>query len=185
MKKNLLPLCLGVLSSILFFSCVRDTDFSQAEEVTLTPKVALNLIHFDLDAGEFFDVTTGLPILTVTDTTEIRFLDDTETQESLLRAEFRFLFTNSIERTFATDFTFISEEGMPTYVASTEVAAGSPSEPVETEFLEVVEGESLLNLTQANRVVVTVAIPSADATLEGQLNLKSATTYYLEITERD
>ncbi len=185
MKKNLLPLLLGVLSSIVLFSCVRDTDFSQAEEVALTPIVELNLIHFDLDAGEFYDSLNDLPRLTVVDTTEIRFLDDTETQESLQKADFLFLFTNSIERSFTADFTFISEMGNPTYSASTEVSAGTVSQPIETEFIEVVESEDLINLTQANRVVVTVTIPSADASLEGHLNLKSKTTYYLEIKERD
>lgn len=185
MKKNLLPLFLGTLSSMLLFSCVRDTDFSQAEEVTLTPIVELNLIHFDLDAGEFYDSVNELPILTLTDTTEIRFLDDTETQESLLRADFLFLFNNSIDRSFSTDFTFISEDGNPTYATSTTVAAGTLAQPEETEFLQVVEGEDLTNLTQANRVVVTVTIPASDASLEGQLNLKSKTTYYLEITERE
>jgi len=185
MKKNLLPLLLGVLSGIISFSCVRDTDFSQAEEVSLTPIVELNLIHFDLDAGEFYDSVNNLPILTVTDTTEIRFLDDTETQESLLRAEFLFLFNNSMERSFIADFTFISESGNPTFSTASSVAPGLPSQPVETEFLEVVEGQELIDLTQANRVVVTITIPSADVNLTGNLSLKSKTTYYLEIQERD
>ena len=185
MKKYLLPLFLGVLSSILLFSCVRDTDFDQAEEVSLTPIVELNLIHFNLDAGEFFDDVNGLPRLILTDTTEIRFLDDTETQESLLRADFQFLFTNSIARSFTTDFSFIDEQGNPTYATTADVAVGSLNQPVETEFIEVVEGDQILELTQANRVVVTVTIPSSNANLEGTLNLKSKTTYYLEIQERD
>lgn len=185
MKKYLLPQIMGLFFSILLFSCVRDTDFNQAEEVSLTPKVELNLIHFDLEAGEFFDQQTNTPRLVVTDTTEIRFLDDTEVQESLLKAEFLFVFTNSIPRTFQTDFVFINELGEPTYSSSTLVNEGSILAPVVTEFVEVVEGPEILELTQANRVVVSVTIPSSDASLEGNLNLKSKTTYYLEIKDRN
>ena len=184
MKKNLLPLLLGVLSCILLFSCVRDTNFDQAEEVILTPIVELNLIHFDLEAGEFFDDVNNLPRLTLIDTTEIRFLDDTETQESLLRAEFQFLFTNGIERNFTVDFIFIDEQGTPTYTTSVLVESGGLNQAIETEFIEIIEGPQIGELTQANRVVVIVTIPSADATLEGNLNLKSKTTYFLEIKDR-
>lgn len=185
MKKNLPTPILGLFFSLLLFSCVRDTDFNQAEEVALTPIVELDLIHFDLDAGAFFDSTNGIPRLTVTDTTEIRFLDDAEIQESLLKAEFLFVFTNSIPRTFQSDFTFISEAGDVTYSASTLVSEGSLNDPVVTEFIEVVEGPQILELTQANRVVVTVTIPSSDLNLQGNLNLKSKTTYYLEIKDRN
>lgn len=185
MKKNLLTLILGLLVSVLLFSCVRNTDFNQAEDVALTPIVELDLIHFDLDAGEFFDPLNGVPRLTVTDTTEIRFLDDTEIQESLLKAEFLFVFTNSIPRTFQSNFTFLSEAGDVTYATSSAVNEGSLADPVVTEFTEVVAGTEILDLTQANRVVVSVTIPSSDLSLQGSLNLKSKTTYYLEIKDRN
>jgi hypothetical protein len=185
MKKNLLPQVLGLISSMLLFSCVRDTDFNQVNDVALTPVVELDLIHFDLDAGDFFDAVNGVPRLTVTDTTEIRFLDDTEIQESLFKAEFLFVFTNSIPRTFQTDFIFLSETGDVTYTTSTSVSDGLPNNPIVTEFSEVVEFPQILDLTQANRVVVSVTIPSSDISLQGGLSLKSKTTYYLEIKDRN
>lgn len=185
MNKNLLPLSVGVLFSMLLFSCVRDTDFGQAEEVTLTPTVELNLIHFDLDAGEFFDTNTGLPRLSVSDTVEIRFLDDVETQESLVRADFEFEFTNSIPRTFDVDLVFTTDGGEPTYATTTTVAAGTPEAPVETVFVEVIEGNSIQQLTLANKMAMTLTIPSADPDLQGVLSLQSKTTYYLEIKDRE
>lgn len=185
MNKNLLITPWFALIIIFLSSCVKDTDFSQAENVTLTPVVELNLIHFDINASEFFDPTTGTPRLTVVDTTEIRFLDDSGFQESLQRAEFFFRFENSIPRSFQTDFLFLDKDGIQTYGTSFAVAEGSNDTPVVTEHTENVEGEAVLELTSADRVVVSVTIPSANANLTGNLNLQSKTTYYLEIKERD
>jgi len=184
MKKNLLIPFLGVLLSLLLFSCVKDTDFSQAENVTLTPVVELDLIYFNAEAGDFFDPVTNTSILTLRDTTEIRFLDDTGIQESLIRAEFLFNFTNSIPRTFEVEFQFLNDMNEEMYVAMTTVDAGTELEPVLTQFIDNVEGEEITQLTMSNRVVISVTIPSSDASLQGVLNLQSKTTYYLEIKER-
>lgn len=165
----------------MFSACMKDTDFEQADDIALTPVIELDLIYFDLVASDFFDSITSNPILTVRDTTELRFLDDTEIRESLTRAEFYFKFTNSIPRDFLVDFQFLSEQNDTTYVTQTQVSIGSVQNPGITEFIENVEGEEILQLTQASKVVVSVTIPSSDENLEGALNLKSKTTYYLEV----
>ena len=116
---------------------------------------------------------------------EIRFLDDTEIQESLVKAEFFFRFTNSIPRDFTVDFDFLSEQGELTYSTGTNVSSGDTQDPVITEFTETVEGDEITQLTMADRVVVSVTIPSSNASLQGALNLKSKTTYFLEITDRE
>lgn len=161
-------------------ACIRDTDFDQAEDAALTPVVELDLIYFNLRAEQFFDTLTATPILTLRDTTEIKFLDDSSLQEGLKRAEFYFKFTNTIPRNFQVDFQFLSEGNDTTYVAGTPVNQGAPNAPVITEFIENVEGDDILQLTQAHKVVVSVTIPSSEANLEGTLNLKSKTTYFLE-----
>lgn len=184
MKTNLLLPFIGILASVMLFSCVKDTDFSQAENVTLRPVVELDLIYFNAEAQDFFDPVTNTSILTISDTTEIRFLDDTGVQESLIRAEFLFDFTNSIPRTFQVEFVFLTEENEETYRTETTVQEGTELAPVLTQFLETVEGEDITQLTMADKVVVAVTILSSDENLTGTLNLKSKTTYYLEIRER-
>jgi len=184
MKKNLLIPFLGLLASLVLFSCVKDTDFGQAENITLTPVVELDLIYFNAEAGEFFDSITNTSILTLRDTTEIRFLDDSGIQESLIRAEFLFNFTNSISRTFEVEFQFLNDMNEETYQTITTVDAGTELAPVLTQFIDNVEGAEITQLTMSNRVVISVTIPSSDASLQGVLNLQSKTTYYLEIKER-
>ena len=184
MKKNLLMPTVGLFAVLLLFSCIKDTNFDEAQNIALTPVVELDLIYFNVDAGEFYDSITNTSILTLRDTTEIRFLDDTDFRESLIRAEFQFNFTNSIPREFMVDFQFLSEENEETFVTGTIVNQGTEQAPVFTQFIENVEGEEVLQLTQANKVVVSITIPSSDASLRGTLNLQSKTTYYLEIKDR-
>ncbi|NNF30607.1 MAG: hypothetical protein HKN66_04370 [Flavobacteriaceae bacterium] len=185
MKKNLLKPLTVIFLCVVAFACVKDTDFDQAEEIALTPVVELDLIYFNIEAGEFYDEVNNIPIPTLTDTTEIRFLDDTEIQESLRRADFFFKFTNSIPRNFQVDFQFLSEQNDTTYATQTSVAEGSVQTPVITEFEEIIEGDDILQVTMANRIVVSVTIPDANPDLEGTLNLQSKTTYYLEIRDRE
>ncbi len=185
MKTNLWIPTVLLMVFIVALSCVKDTDFEQASDITARPVVELNLIHFDVAAGDFYDETTGTSRLTLSDTTEIRFLDDSGLQESLLRAEFFFEFTNSIPRNFDVTFQFLSEALDTTYTTQTFVSEGTTTVPVITTFEEIVEGTEILDLTSADRVVVNVTIPEANAELEGALRLKSKTTYFLEITERE
>ncbi|CAM3288901.1 hypothetical protein [Aequorivita lipolytica] len=180
MNKTLYQSIFLVCVCLFFTACIKDTDFDQTEDIALTPVVELDLIYFNLRASDFFDSINSTPILTVSDTTEIRFLDDSTLQESLKRAEFYFKFTNSIPRNFQVDFQFLSETNDTTYVAGTFVSEGLPAAPVITEYIQNVEGDDILSLTQANKVVVSVTIPSSNENLEGTLNLKSKTTYFLE-----
>lgn len=180
MKKIFPHAIFAICVCLLFTACIKDTDFDQTEDIALTPVMELNLIYFNLSANRFFDTINSNPILTVRDTTEIRFLDDNSLQEKLKRAEFYFKFTNSIPRNFQVDFQFLSETNDTTYVAQTSVSEGTISTPVITEFTENIEGEDILRLTQANRVVVSVTIDSSEENLNGTLNLKSKTTYFLE-----
>lgn len=170
-----------VFCTATFFSCVKDTDFDQSEAIALTPVVELDLIYFTLTAPDFFDSISNTPRLMVVDTTEIRFLDDSGIQENLKRAEFLFNFKNSISRSFQVNFQFLSEQNDTTYTVQTTVHEGTVAAPETTRFTETVEGEEIVQLTQANKVVVTVTIPSADENLEGTLNLQSKITYFLEI----
>jgi len=186
MKNNLLVPFLGILSFIFIASsCVKDTDFDQAQDIVLTPVVELNLIHFDLEAEDFYDEVAMTERLTVQDSTQIRFLDDSGFQESLVRAEFFFRFKNSIPRDFDVAFQFLDSLQQQTYFTGTSVNQGSAGNEVVTEFTQNVEGEDLLLLTTSDRVVVSVTIPTSGPNLEGNLKLQSKATYFFEIKEQE
>ena len=179
--KNILLYGIVVLSCCLIFtSCVKDTDFDQSEEIILSPIVEFDAVYFNLPANRFIDSITFNPILTVIDTTQIKFLDGELLQENLKRLEFYFKFTNSIPRNFQVDFQFLNQANDTTYVISASVPPGRLNAPVISDFFENIEGPDLERLTQANKLVVLVTIDSTDRSLEGALNLQSKGTYFLE-----
>lgn len=178
MSKSISLGILTLCACLFFTACIKNTDFDQSENIALTPIIDLNLIYFDLRTSDFYDSINSIPILSVRDTTEIKFLDDSTLLKNLERVEFYFKFTNSIPRDFQVDFQFLSELNDTTYVAETTVGQGTLSAPVITEFIENVEGDAILQLTQANKVVVSVSIPPSSENLEGILNLKSKATYF-------
>lgn len=179
--KNIISFIFSMLFMGVFcLSCIEETDFDQADDISFTPEVELNLIFFNIDADAFFDQESQTPRLILKDTTALEFLNSSDITESIRQIDFTFDFTNSIPRSFQVDFEFSRLNGQVTYVTSTAVAAGSPSEAVSTIFEETVVEADLQNLLRAEQVIVTVTIPSADASLEGALNLKSKTIYYLE-----
>lgn len=178
MNKSISLGVLTICASLFFTACIKNTDFDQGENIALTPIIDLNLVYFDLRTSDFYDSINSIPIQTVRDTTEIKFLDDSTLQEDLERVEFYFKFTNSIPRNFQVDFQFLSENNDTTYVTETAVDQGMPSTPVITELIQNVEGDAILQLTQANKIVISVSMPPSSETLEGVLNLKSRATYF-------
>lgn len=180
MKRSLTFLSIPILLIFCFTACVKDTDFEQGDDVSLTPVVELDLIYFNLVAEDFFDQATQNPILTVNDTTKIEFLNESGVRENLVKADFQFTFTNSIPRQFLAEFNFLNENNEQKYTITTNVESGSEDDPVITNFFETIEGADITRLTSSNKVVVSVTIPSSDINLEGTLNLKSKTTYFLE-----
>ena len=181
MKTNLAYFYLGISLLVVFFTaCVKDTDFDQANDIVLSPIVELDLIYFDLPAITFFDTIASSPILMVRDTTELQFLNDEENSLKLRRVEFYFKVTNSIQREFQVDFQFLTEQNEVAYTTQIPVPLGTVANPVIAEYIENVEGAAIEDLTLAEKVVVSVTIPSSNENLDGTINLQSKATYYLE-----
>ena len=181
MKTNSAYTLLGIFFLIAFFSaCVKDTDFDKADDIVVSPVVELDLIYFDLPAITFFDTIASSPILSVSDTTDLPFLNDQDITDKMNRVEFFFKVTNSIQRDFQVDFQFLTDENEVAYTTQIPVAQGTVASPVITEYIENVEGAALEDLTMAGKVAVSVTIPSSNENLDGTLKLESKATYYLE-----
>ena len=89
-------------------SCVRDTDFDQFDQTLLTPVLDLNLIFWEVEATRFNSVASNLPLGQVSDTTEIRILDDAGTRRSVVRADFLFEFENTTDSDYGLVIDFLS-----------------------------------------------------------------------------
>ncbi len=181
MRYPLFYIISAFLTVLTMSSCFKDTDFDQADNVVVRPVVALNLIFFDINATRFYDEVTNTPILVVRDTTALELLDSDGIDDVLIGAEFSFNFTNSIPRDFNVSFDFLNDINEVRYSTSTLVNEGTINNPVETISVDLLDFNEINEITSSNKVVVSVAIPQADSSLLGNLNLQSKTTYFLEL----
>ena len=168
-------------SMLLFVSCFDGTDFDQANDVVVTPEIELDLIYFNLDASSFYNNATNTEVLVVEDTTDLDFLGGSDINDIIKGADFYFEFTNTIARGFNVSFDFLNNDNVSKYLMQTTVSPGSENTPVVSYFVQSLDVLQIKELTKANKVLVTVTIPSSSQDLSGVLNLQSKTTYYLQI----
>ncbi|MEZ8003259.1 MAG: hypothetical protein QMC45_05780 [Patiriisocius sp.] len=168
-------------SILLFVSCFDGTDFDQTNEVVLTPEIELDLIYFNLEASNFYDYANNTEVLVVEDTTDLDFLGGSDINDIIKGADFYFEFTNTIARGFNVSFDFLNNDNVSKYLMQTTVSPGSENTPVVSYFVQYLDALQIKELTKANKVLVTVTIPSSSQDLSGVLNLQSKTTYYLQI----
>ena len=168
-------------SILLFVSCFDGTDFDQTNEVVLTPEIELDLIYFNLEASNFYDYANNTEVLVVEDITDLDFLGGSDINDIIKGADFYFEFTNTIARGFNVSFDFLNNDNVSKYLMQTTVSPGSENTPVVSYFVQSLDALQIKELTKANKVLVTVTIPSSSQDLSGVLNLQSKTTYYLQI----
>ena len=168
-------------SILLFVSCFDGTDFDQTNDVVVTPEIELDLIYFNLEASNFYDYANNTEVLVVEDTTDLDFLGGSDINDIIKGADFYFEFTNTIARGFNVSFDFLNNDNVSKYLMQTTVSPGSENTPVVSYFVQYLDALQIKELTKANKVLVTVTIPSSSQDLSGVLNLQSKTTYYLQI----
>lgn len=175
--------CLFLLFGVLFLSCVKDTDFDQADAIVPSQEVEVNFVFFTLEIDDFQINPLAEGTLTVVDTTEIRFLNDDFGIDNIVEAEFFFRVSNTFPVGLDADFTFLSEENEPFFNINFPIQLSEDGSPVLTEFTQLVTAEDIELLTLNDKVVVTITIQTDDQSLEGVLNLQSKTTYFLEFSD--
>lgn len=172
-----------LLTVALLLSCVKDTDFDQADAITPSQEVEVNFVFFTLEIDDFQVNPLLEGSLTAIDTTEIRFLNDDFGVDNIVAAEFLFRVTNTFPMALNADFTFLSETNESFYNINFPIQLSEDGTPVLSEFTQLVSGEDIELLTQNEKVVVTISIQTDNQNLEGALNLQSKTTYFLEFSD--
>jgi hypothetical protein len=178
-KSHLIFLFTAVI--LLFTACVKDTDFDQSDDILLTPAIVLDFLFFNLGSENFTDI--GVNNLVVSDTTFFDLLIEDFTIDNLIKADFYFKNTNSFSIQLNTQYQFLDENNELHYEITIPVNSGAISNPVITEYTELIDEASIGNLTLSNKLVINVIAPSPLVNIDGTLNLESKTTYYLRLGE--
>lgn len=95
-----------ILFSLGLTSCVKDVDLDQAKDISLTPKLQVDLLIFDVNEDNFVDPITNQPISIIRDEVRLEFLDDSYIQDDLMEVEFKFKYINTFPQTFSSRISF-------------------------------------------------------------------------------
>jgi len=181
MNKRIPHLLLFITIGLFFTACIKDTDFNQTDAIEITPIIELDFVFFDLAANNFTEI--GVNNIVVTDTTGFDFLSDDFTSDNLVRAEFLLKFTNSFPTSFISEIKFLDAENQTQFEMIVPIDTGSNSTPAITEHIETIENETIIDLTNAEKVVYIITANDPVEGDSGNLKLQSKTTYYLKIVQ--
>jgi hypothetical protein len=193
MKKTSLLIVVMLAFSSLFFSCYRTLDFDQAE-LTARPVIDADLAYFTLQDNHLLDTATGLERTMVSDTTRIEIFDTVDTQNQLVRVDFKFKIKNEFKREFTASVRFLDESYNPTYTITMHIDAATTTLSGVLEPINYVHTEQLIlpslvnNFKQTRFAVVDVALlPDASGVNpitigdSGTFNFQSAGTFYFDL----
>ncbi|AXT19200.1 hypothetical protein D7030_13745 [Flavobacteriaceae bacterium AU392] len=167
-------------------SCIEDIDFDQVDDLSLTPVLVSSLAFFDTPADVFI-LDPGQSNVTRDTLTNIGIFNDPFVVDELIRAEFLFEITNSINREFQTQVDFLNDDLELQHTFIIDVAASPNNEELITEHIEVFENDTLDALKASTQVFFTLTLipnpnlPDVDENTLGRLRLRSIGTFFFNI----
>jgi hypothetical protein len=184
-KKNnhvlLCVLCILVQS----ISCIKDVDFDQIEDVTLTPIYEVDFVHSRFDTNQFvgfnIDPAISIPEVIVNDTLSYDLLGTDFVVDNLDRIELTFEFSNTIERDFEFDFGFLNADEQrigSLYSMIANSGNGEGTKPVIITKVVILDNSEIDILRDATKLFASVRLQNVNSSLQGILELKSKGTYF-------
>lgn len=184
MKSSGISKIIGILVLIfLSFSCSSDLDFDQIDDLKLEPVAVANLTYFNIPANDFVDNGSELNI--AFDAQDFNPFRNSLMRDDLMKTEFNFEITNTINRAYKIDLELIDAQNNTIETLSFNVQAYSGGTNV-LNFKEVFENQRLANLKRTAKIgfVITMAAgPPLNENSLGNLKLRSDATLYFVIEE--
>jgi hypothetical protein len=162
----------------LLFSCVKDVDLDQVDEIIIPPTAAIDLVYFKLEPSQLHATSSGT--WAASDEVRLEFLDDDYIQDGLMRADFIFKFANSFSQPGTATINFYSASNVLKHQIIIEIPAGSTTAPAVVNITEIIKQERISRIRQSIRMSVNIQIFSDSELLEGALEMESKAYYYLE-----
>lgn len=170
----------AILCCLFLTSCIKDVDFSQAEDIILTPDLEVDLIKYQLNQNDFLDSETNAYTPQIRDTVRLEFLNDTYIQESLRYAEFRFRHENRFPYRISSDIQFLSNNNRRQFNVSYEIPAGSMENPSIIDTIIVIERENIGSVRRSIQMATELEILDGGKDINGELDFLSKALYKFE-----
>lgn len=170
---------------LLSFSCSGGLNFDQINDLKLDPVVVANLTYFNIPAKDFVD--NGNEQNIAFDAQDFNPFRNSLMREDLIKAEFKFEITNTINRAYKIDLVLIDAQNNTIETLSFNVPAYTGVNDV-FNFTEVFENQRLVNLKRLQKIGFVITMAAGSPLTEnspGSLKLRSAGTLYFDIKIED
>lgn len=175
-----------IIVFVIMTSCIKDVDFDQIDNFSLTPVLASSIVYTEVEAIRF--VENGMELEIVRDSVaNIEIFEDEFVKDNLVKVELVFEATNTINRTFNLKIDFLSDEDELQHTISFDAVESTFGNNIITNYTEIFEDDNLDDLKLITKMVMTLTIyPSANGTnldenSTGKVSLKSKGIFYFNI----
>jgi len=176
-----------ILQTLLLFlflsgsvSCVKDVDLDQAKDISLKPKLQIDLLIFDVNEADFADSITNQQKTIIRDTVRLEFLDDSYIQDDLMEVEFSFKYINSFPQSFHNKISFLSENNSVQHVVEFNINPGDKNNPAVTEVIDLIKFDQIQVIRRSIKMAVEIeALPGNDP-FTGDLKFQSKGLFSFE-----
>jgi hypothetical protein len=170
-----------VILCFFSISCSSDLDFSQTDDLVLTPVVVANFVSFDIQASQF--VFNGVELSVAEGELNFDAFQDAYFNESLVRADFYFEINNTIARDYDINLYLLDSSDAVLYTITFTVPAYTGTENLVTKT-EIFEDSNLELLKNTSKIAFDITMQSGTTLTEdseGSITMRSNATVYLEV----
>ncbi|CAH8291946.1 hypothetical protein EV196_10721 [Mariniflexile fucanivorans] len=171
-----------ILINSMCLSCSKPVDFDQVNDLEITPVMESSLVYLNQPATSFLN--DGNQISTVQDYVQVQFFNSDFIVDNLVKAEFVFETTNSINSGFQVKVDFLDVNSQLQHSFSFLVEASTNNLNTTSNFTEVFQDNTLLALKNTSMLVFTLKMLSGTPVTQntvGYVSLKSKGVFYFNI----
>jgi len=164
-------------------ACVKDLDFSQAEDIEIEPVIATSLLNFTIDQEDYdvFDVEDGVSVnQSIIDETLLPSFESSLIKEDLDKIVLQFEAANTFEGDITLDIAFLDDNNNVTYQSSSILIPANDEAFYYEEEVVVLNNPNIFN---SKRVLGTLTYEGLidGVTGNASLDFKSAGIFYFSI----
>ena len=171
-----------LVSSLCFFSCIKDIDTDQLNDIEILTDHNITLVHFDLGSTGFLDDLNN-EVLILSDTLRLPIFVGAYTQNFLIQADFQYVLSNSFDRDITIQYQLLDIDSTLLYqFPPMSIPQGSTNLNITQSILE----NEIPAVLQTDQVVVTIRLDSGSIPLDPShtynFNLKSGLVLHYKVT---
>lgn len=161
-------------------SCFKDVDFSETDEIMISPDLEVDVIYYQLNQDDFFDSDTGEYVAIIRDTVRLEYLDDSYIQDGLKHAEFRFRHENTFPNEIRSNIKFLSERNRSQFNVAYTIPAGTMDSLAIVDTTHVMDASRIEKVRRSIKLAIELEMTGSEKGLEGELKFSSKGLFRLE-----